>query len=84
MSLGPFSGKEVVTAMVGSGIYEWDRTRGDHAILVWNPPDNHDSDRRTVPVPLHDELSTSTLNDIGKQAGMKDFQEFKAWIDRHN
>lgn len=84
MSVGPFSGKDVVKVMVNSGIYRWDRTNGDHAILVWDPPEDHNSDRRTVPVPLHDELREGTLKDIGEKAGMKDFQEFKAWIDRNS
>jgi predicted RNA binding protein YcfA (HicA-like mRNA interferase family) len=69
--------------MVNSGIYGWDRTNGDHAILRWEPPEDHDSDARTVPVPLHDELGRGTLRDIGEQAGMRDFQEFKDWIDRN-
>lgn len=83
MSYAPFSGKEVVTVMVNSGIYEWERTTGDHAILRWGPPEDHNSDPRTVPVPLHDEISEGTLREIGEQAGMKDFQEFKAWLDRN-
>jgi predicted RNA binding protein YcfA (HicA-like mRNA interferase family) len=83
MSYAPFSGMDVVKVMVNSGIYEWERTRGDHAILRWEPPEDHDSAARTVPVPLHDELSEGTLRDIGEQAGMKDFQEFKAWIDNN-
>ena len=33
-----FSGREIVKVMVNSGIYEWDRTNGDHAILRWNRP----------------------------------------------
>lgn len=83
MSLGPFSGDDVVKVLVNSGIYRWDRTNGDHAILVWDPPDDHNSNRRTVPVPLHDELREGTLKDIGEKAGMQDFQQFKAWIDRN-
>ena len=47
------------------------------------PPDDHDADARTVPVPLHDELNEGTLKNIGELAGMKDFQAFKAWIDRN-
>lgn len=60
-----------------------DRIRGDHYILRWDPPEDHDSDARTVPVPDHDELRTSTLRKIGQQAGMKDFQEFEDWLDRN-
>lgn len=83
MSRGTFSGREVVKVMVNSGIYEWDRTNGDHAILRWEPPEDHDADARTVPVPLHDELDEGTLRSIGEQAGMKDFQRFVDWIDRN-
>ncbi|WP_235853510.1 type II toxin-antitoxin system HicA family toxin [Halosimplex salinum] len=50
--------------MVDSGIYEWVRTNGDHAILRWEPPADHDSDARTVPVPLHDEIGTGTLERV--------------------
>lgn len=83
MSYGSFSGMDIVKVMVNSGIYEWVRTRGDHAILRWEPPEGHDAEARTVPVPLHDEVSEGTLREIGEQAGMKDFQAFKAWIDRN-
>lgn len=74
---------EVVKVMVNSGIWEWDRTNGDHAILRWEPPTDHDSDARTVPVPLHDELHDGTLRDIAEQAGAKDFDAFYDWIDRN-
>jgi len=84
MARGTFSGLDVVKVMVNSGIYEWVRTNGDHAILRWNPPENHDSDARTVPVPLHDELDTGTLRSIGEQAGMKDFDAFRDWIERNS
>lgn len=83
MSHSPFSGREVVKVMVNSGIFEWERTRGDHAILRWEPPEDHDSEARTVPVPLHDELDEGTLREIADQAGAKEYQEFKAWIDRN-
>lgn len=43
----------------------------------------HESDARTVPVPLHDTISEGTLREIADQAGAKDFQAFKAWIDRN-
>jgi len=69
MSHSPFSGWDVVKVMVNSGIYEWVRTRGDHAILRWDPPEEHDVAARTVPVPLHDELNEGTLREIGEQAG---------------
>lgn len=83
MSYSPFSGRDVRKVMVNSGIFEHVRTTGDHAILRWDPPEGHESDGRTVVVPLHDEINEGTLRDIGEQAGMKDFQAFKAWIDRN-
>jgi predicted RNA binding protein YcfA (HicA-like mRNA interferase family) len=73
----------VVKVMVNSGIHEWVRTNGDHAILRWEPPDGHDTDARTVPVPLHDELSLGTLRDVAERAGAREFDEFCEWIDRN-
>jgi len=84
MACGPFSGMNVVKVMVNSGIYEWVRTNGDHAILRWEPPEGHDTDARTVPVPLHDEIDTGTLRSIANQAGARDFEEFCEWIDRNS
>lgn len=84
MSRRPLSGEGIVKVMVDSGIYEWVRTRGDHAILRWEPPDDHDSDARTVPVPLHDEVNRGTLADIAEQAGAKDPDEFYHWIERNS
>ena len=69
--------------MVNSGIYERKRTRGDQAILRWEPPEDHDAEARTVPVPLHDEISEGTLKDIADQAGANNYQKFKAWIDQN-
>jgi predicted RNA binding protein YcfA (HicA-like mRNA interferase family) len=83
MSWGTFSGRDVVKVMVNSGIYEWVRTNGDHAILRWEPPAGHDTDARTVPVPLHDELDTGTLRSIAEQAGARDFEAFQGWIERN-
>jgi predicted RNA binding protein YcfA (HicA-like mRNA interferase family) len=78
-----FSGYEVAKVMVNSGIYEWDRTRGDHAILRWEPPDGHDADARTVSIPLHDEIRIGTLRSIADLAGAKDFDRFCEWIDEN-
>lgn len=83
MARRTLSGYEVVKVMVNSGIYEWIRTRGDHAILRWEPPDGHATDARTVPVPLHDELSIGTLQNIANLAGAKDFDRFCEWIDEN-
>jgi predicted RNA binding protein YcfA (HicA-like mRNA interferase family) len=80
---GPFSGWEVAKVMVNSGIYEWVRTNGDHAILRWEPPSGHNADARTVPIPLHDEVELGTLREIADLAGAKEFDEFCRWIDRN-
>ena len=74
-----FSGYEVAKVLVNSGIYTWDRTRGDHAIRRWEPPDGHEADARTIPVPLHDELSIGTLRNITDLAGANDFDRFCEW-----
>lgn len=84
MSRKPLSGKDIVKVMVNSGIYTWDRTNGDHAILRWDPPDDHDADARTVPVPLHDEVAAGTVESIAEQAGAKDVDEFREWIERNS
>lgn len=78
-----FSGEDVRTMLVNVGGFEWDRTSGDHAILKWYPPESHDTDPRTVTVPLHDRIDTGTLRSIASQAGADDFQAFCAWIDRN-
>jgi predicted RNA binding protein YcfA (HicA-like mRNA interferase family) len=83
MSRGTLSGWDVAKVITNSGIVRWDRTNGDHAILVWEPPDSHDSERRVVPVPLHDEVREGTLRRIAEQAGATDFDEFYDWIDRN-
>lgn len=44
MAEGMFSGWDVATVMVKSGIFEWVRTTGDHAILRREPPEDHDAD----------------------------------------
>ncbi|WP_235920744.1 MULTISPECIES: type II toxin-antitoxin system HicA family toxin [Natrialbaceae] len=72
-----------MTVLVNHGPFYVDRVNGDHFILRWNPPEDHDSDARTVVVPRHDEISTGTLKRIGDQAGMKDFQQFLDWLDRN-
>ncbi|WP_436344499.1 type II toxin-antitoxin system HicA family toxin [Natronorubrum sp. FCH18a] len=83
MTRRTYSGDDVMKVLVNHGPFYVDRVNGDHFILRWEPPDDHDSDARTVPVPRHDEVSVGTLRDIGEQAGMKDFQRFLDWLDRN-
>lgn len=78
-----FSGFEVAKVLANSGIFQWVRTTGDHAILKWTAPGDHDSENRTVSVPLHDRIPVGTLRSIGDDAGMQDFDEFCRWIDRN-
>ena len=77
-----FSGREVVKVLVNAGGFEWRRTTGDHAQLLYEHPTNED-DRRQVTVPLHDELRTGTLRSIAESAGARDFDAFCDWIDRN-
>lgn len=83
MSRQIFSGKDVRKVLVNNGPFYIDRITGDHYILKWEPPEDHNSSPRTVVVPDHDQLATGTLRGIGEQAGMKDFQEFLDWLDRN-
>lgn len=75
-----FSGYDVLKVLVNTGGFVHVRTAGDHAQLRYEHPTN-DDDTRTVTVPLHDELRTGTLRNIGEQAGMNDFDAFCEWID---
>jgi len=78
-----FSGDDVIRVLGNVGGFVWQRTTGDHVILTWNPPDDHDTDPRTVTVPRHDRIDTGTLRNIAEQAGADDFDSFCAWIDRN-
>lgn len=78
-----FSGEEVYRVLVNVGGFGHVRTTGDHVILRWEPPDHHDTEPRTVAVPLHDSISIGTLHDIAEDAGAEDFEAFCEWIDRH-
>lgn len=78
-----FSGFEVAKVLANAGSFDWVRTTGDHAILKWRAPPDHDTDDRTVSIPLSDRVPTGTLRSIGDDAGMQDFDEFCRWIDRN-
>ena len=83
MSRRTYSGEEVRKVLVNNGPFYLDRINGDHYILKWTPPADHDSESRTVVVPDHDEVRRGTLKKIGEQAGMKDFDRFLDWLDRN-
>lgn len=78
-----FSGEEIYRVLVNVGGFTHVRTTGDHLILRWEPPENHDTNPRVVSVPLHDSVSIGTLQDIATDAGARDFDAFCAWIDRN-
>lgn len=52
---------------------------GSHVKLRYVDPNT--GEKRTVTVPLHDEVATDTLRSIAEQAGARDFQEFLDAID---
>lgn len=68
---------------MNTGGFRHVRTTGDHLILRWNPPEDHDTEPRIVTVPLHDPVSIGTLRDIAEDAGADDFEAFCTWIDRN-
>jgi len=51
--------------------------------MKWFPPEEHDTEPRTVSVPRHDRIDTGTLRNIADQAGAEDFDAFCEWIDRN-
>lgn len=79
-----FSGDDVIRVLGNVGGFEWQRTAGDHVIMTWVPPEDHDTEPRTVSVPRHDRLDTGTPRSIADQAGAEDFDAFCEWIDRHS
>ena len=78
MARGTYSGEEVVNALRKWRFRRVDQT-GSHVKLRYRYPDT--SEKRTVIVPLHDELATGTLESIAEQAGANDFQAFLDAID---
>lgn len=78
-----FSGDDVIKVLGNVGGFECQRMTGDHVILGWVPPDDHDTEPRTVTVPRHDRIDTGTFRHIAEQAGADDFDAFCEWIDRN-
>lgn len=83
MTTRDFSGEDIYRVLVNTGGFKHVRTTGDHLILRWDPPGDHDTDSRIVTVPLHESVSIGTLRDIAESAGADDFDAFCAWIDRN-
>lgn len=75
-----FSGKEIIKTLQKFGFYK-DRQKGSHVILKYTHPKT--AEKRTVVVPLHDEIKTGTLQNIADQAGANDFEEFCKCIERN-
>lgn len=68
-----YSGSELIQALDKWG-FEKVGQSGSHVKLCYHHPVTNE--RRTVIVPLHDELATGTLHSIAYQAGAKDPQKF--------
>jgi predicted RNA binding protein YcfA (HicA-like mRNA interferase family) len=74
-----YSGQEIIRALGKWGYKRIDQT-GSHVKLRYIHPDT--GEKRTVSVPLHDELATGTLRSIANQAGADDFQKFLDEMDK--
>jgi len=83
MAKRDFAGEDVYKVLVNAGGFKHVRTTGDHLILRWDPPADHDTEPRLITVPLHDSVSIGTLRDIADDAGANDFDAFCEWIDRN-
>lgn len=79
MTRRPYSGEEIVKALGKWGFTRVDQT-GSHVKLRYIHPKT--GEKRTVTVPLHDELATGTLKNIAEQAGANDFQAFLDEMER--
>jgi predicted RNA binding protein YcfA (HicA-like mRNA interferase family) len=77
-----YSGREISKAMVNSSV-GWVPVRqtGSHMILKWDPPVSHDTEPRTVSIPMHDSIPIGTLDDISEDAGAEELEEFCKWIE---
>lgn len=78
MSRGTYSGEDIVKALDKWGFTRVSQ-RGTHVKLRYVHPDT--GEKRTVIVPLHDELDTGTLGEIADQAGAVGFQAFPDAMD---
>lgn len=72
VSRGTYSGEDVIKALQKWRFKRVDQT-GSHVKLRYIHPEG---EKRTVIVPLHDELDTGTLKSIAEQAGANEFQAF--------
>jgi predicted RNA binding protein YcfA (HicA-like mRNA interferase family) len=72
VSRGTYSGEDVIKALQKWRFKQVDQT-GSHVKLRYIHPEG---EKRTVIVPLHDELDTGTLKSIADQAGANEFQAF--------
>lgn len=79
MSRGTYSGRDIIKAL-GNWNFRQVGQQGDHVKLRYIDPNT--GEKRTVIVPLHDELDTGTLRSIADQAGADDFQAFLDEMDR--
>lgn len=78
MARRTYSGEEIIKALEKWHFYRVDQT-GSHVKLRYVHPET--DRKRTVIVPLHDELATGTLKSIAEQAGAEDFQAFLDAVD---
>lgn len=83
MGTRDFSGADIYRVLVNTGGFRHVRTTGDHLILRWDPPEEHDTEPRIVTVPLHESVSIGTLRNIAEDAGADNFEAFCTWIDRN-
>ena len=77
-----YSGQNIAKAMLNSSVGWFPKGRtGSHFILKWEPPESHDTEPRTVSVPLNDHIPIGTLRGIAEDAGANDVDAFCLWIE---
>jgi len=78
VSRGTYSGEDVIKALQKWRFTRVDQT-GSHVKLRYIHPEG---EKRTVIVPLHNELDMGTLKSIAEQPGANDYQVFLDELER--
>ncbi|KXB08314.1 hypothetical protein AKJ56_01575 [candidate division MSBL1 archaeon SCGC-AAA382N08] len=76
-----FSARELLKVLFRNRFRIVNRT-GSNVKLRYEHPTNDDNNRIVI-VPMHDSIKTGTLRSIANQAGAKNFQKIKDWINQN-
>jgi len=81
MARRTYSGREICKVLESHG-FDPIGGGGSHRRLVYTNEDT--GEKRSVTVPMHDEIATGTLKGIMEQAGGQDLDSFLDWIEENS